>query len=33
MHVAMHICVGDVLIVMYDVGGCHMSVVIDPEKD
>ena len=23
----------DVRIVVYDVGGCHMSVVIDPERD
>ena len=24
---------GDVWIVVYDVEGCHMSVVIDPERD
>ena len=24
---------GDVQIVVYDVGGCHMSVVIDPDRD
>ena len=24
---------GDVWIVVYDVGGCHMSVVINPDRD
>ena len=24
---------GDVWVVVYDVGGCHMSVVINPERD